>query len=107
MTSIAQDGFQHNSSDPNTSGTLGDTDVDFALRATEALEAIVKTLVTRFQQRGSTTLNCRLLRGNLSEFRVWLEHNRNNADPAYFSEGLAVLEDICKVNLPSCILTTG
>jgi hypothetical protein len=103
-TPIARDGSQHGSSDPNASGTLGDTEVDFALGATEALETIVKTLLTRFEQRGSSTSNCRLLRGNLSEFRVWLEHNRNNADPSYFFEGLAVLEDICKVSLPSCIL---
>jgi hypothetical protein len=102
--SIAQNGSQHGSSDPHIFGTPGDTEVDFALRATEALETIVKALLTRFQQRGSSALNCRLLKANLSEYRVWLEHNRNNADPSYFFEGLAVLEDICKVNLPSYIL---
>lgn len=105
-TSIAQNSSQHGSSDSNTFSTPGDSEVAFALGAIEALETIVKTLLTRFQQRGSSTLHCRLLRGNLSEFRVWLEHNRKKADPSYLSEGLAVLEDICKVSLDPLYPTT-
>lgn len=108
-TSTSQDGSQHGPLNSKIFSTLGESEVDFALGAIEALETIVKTLLTRFQQRGSSTLYCRLLRGNLSEFRVWLEHNRKKSDLSYFSEGLDVLEDICKVSLPSfhCHLTIG
>jgi hypothetical protein len=82
----------------HTSSTLGDSEVDFALGALEALDTIVSTLIRRYEHRSSSNYYCRLLRGNIAEFRVWLEHNREKADPSYFSEGLAVLEDICKVS---------
>jgi hypothetical protein len=82
----------------HTSSTLGDSEVDFALGALEALDTIVSTLIRRYEHRSSSNYYCRLLRGNIAEFRVWLEHNRKKADPSYFSEGLAVLEDICKVS---------
>ena len=74
--------------------------MDFALGVVDILQRLVKTLITRYQNRGPG-LFCTILSGDLVEIRNWLEDNRKHVDESHFSEVLTLLESLCKVSLGS------
>lgn len=82
-----------------------ETERDLALKAIKALEGLVKTISTRYQDRHLDLFRpCQLLSGHLAEAHLWLD---GEARPNPFTLGniLVLLESICKVGCHVLITT--
>ena len=70
---------------------------DLALRATKAIEGLVKTISARYQHRDLELFRpCQLLGGHLAEARLWLD-GEVPTNPSALVNILGLLESICKV----------
>jgi hypothetical protein len=80
---------------------------DLALRATKAIEGLVKTISARYQHRNLELFGpCQLLIGHLAEAHLWLD-GEAPTNPAALVNILGLLESICTVGCHVLITTAA